>query len=123
MTRYILIDSNSGYVWGDTADLDGSARDETPEDAARRLDKNVGGRDAWNHAYTFHHSGRPHGNGYFIYRAAESFPIVADGQSAETIRAVQRDCAYLGFVCVDVATFCPLCGERLPQKPEHSCTR
>ena len=41
MPRFILIDNYSGYICGDTADLFGGAMDESPIDAAQRLDKSL----------------------------------------------------------------------------------
>jgi len=43
MTRYILIDNCSGYIFGDTADYAANMQSEiTPEGAARLLDKSIG---------------------------------------------------------------------------------
>lgn len=102
MARYILIDSDSGYIWGDTADFATDRQGEFDGAiciAARLLDESLGehGRayiDSWR---------RPDGaSGYFVYRAdvngSEAVPVVQDGQDQETIEAVERDCEYVGFV-------------------------
>ena len=48
MPRYILIDNNSGYIFGDSADFAaGNQSDLTPTEAARLMDESIGeyGRD------------------------------------------------------------------------------
>jgi hypothetical protein len=77
MARYILIDNASGYVCGDTANLPGGARDETPIAAAQRFDKSikeferfylpVGRQDLA--------SNEP---GYHVYRA-KAIAVITDG--------------------------------------------
>jgi hypothetical protein len=57
VTRYILMDNGDGRIWGDTADLDGPARDETPAEAAARLDQITVG-DKLPH---LHRGGAEHG--------------------------------------------------------------
>ena len=42
MSRYILIDNNSGYIFGDSADLNGKHYVGTPEEYAAALDRSVG---------------------------------------------------------------------------------
>ena len=94
MARYILIDNYSGYIWGDTGDLDGPARDESPIAAARRLDQHVGGepREYEEHGYGY----RPASNegAYHVYRAdiggSEAVALVHNGQDQEMIEAVER---------------------------------
>ena len=44
MARYILIDNYSGYIFGDTADINGRALQvDNPIDAARAFDEQVRG--------------------------------------------------------------------------------
>ena len=100
MARYILIDNSSGYVFGDTAVYAGGQSDLTPIAAARLLDESIGvyGREYVEHSINPHTTA----TGYHVYRAdisgSEVVAVVQDGQDAETIEAVQRDCQYLGFV-------------------------
>lgn len=42
MARYILIDSNSGYIWGDSADLGGKIFEGNAIQFARALDAWIG---------------------------------------------------------------------------------
>ena len=42
MSRYILIDNNSGCILGDSADLNGKHYVGTPEEYAAALDRSVG---------------------------------------------------------------------------------
>ena len=100
MSRYILIDNNSGYIFGDSADLNGKHYVGTPEEYAAALDRNVGevGR-----TYTLiNHNPRSAESGYHVYRAdvgdSEAVPVVRDVQNRDTIDAVRRDCRYVGFI-------------------------
>jgi len=100
MSRYILIDNNSGYIFGDSADLNGKHYVGTPEEYAAALDRNVGevGR-----TYTLiNHNPRSAERGYHVYRAdvgdSEAVPVVHDGQDQDAIDAVRRDCEYVGFI-------------------------
>src|SRR5690606_29312658 len=94
MPRYILIESNTGRIWADTADLPGwSESDQEPIAAARLIDERVGvpGRE-----YELFRSERsaPDGSGYHVWRAdvagRETLPVVTDGQDREMIAAVER---------------------------------
>jgi hypothetical protein len=99
MARYILIDNNSGYVFGDTADYASARSDLTPIEAARLLDESIGelGR-------TYRETANPRdtSTGYHVYRAdvrgSEAVPVVTDGQDQDYIESVQRDCEYVTFV-------------------------
>lgn len=103
MPRYIMIDDASGYVWGDTGDLDGPARDETPIEACRRLDASVGvyQRDYVEHGPRYRPAGQ---TAYHVYRAdvggSEVVPLVWDGQDAATIAEVERLCDPVAVVTV-----------------------
>lgn len=106
MARYIIIDHYSGYVFGDTGDLPPALMSEagqSPADACRVLDEHNG--VAHGCAYDERSVGyRPATNetAYMVYRAdvrgSEAVPIVADGQDAETIGAVVRDCELVAVV-------------------------
>jgi hypothetical protein len=41
MARYIFIDQNSGYIWGDSADIDGKIVTGTPVEVAAALDASL----------------------------------------------------------------------------------
>lgn len=104
MARYILIDTHSGYIFGDTADYAAGRQSDITSiaDAARMLDESIGevGR-----RYTTY-SSRPDGAaGYEVYRAdvggSESVGTIRDGQDQAMIDAVVSDCEYAGFVLCD----------------------
>ena len=100
MARYILIDNNSGYVFGDSADLDGKIFTGSPIEFAAALDQSIGehGRDY----EMVGHNPMTTETGYHVYRAdiggSEAVPVVQDGQDQEMIDAVVRDCRYEGFI-------------------------
>jgi hypothetical protein len=105
MARFIIIDQNSGYIYGDTGDLNGPARDETPSDACRRLDIHIAGSDAAECDYVEHGPNyQPAFNehAYHVFRAdidgSEAIPLVADGQDQATIETVERDCRKVAVV-------------------------
>ena len=112
--RLILIDNNSGFIFGDTANhrlgrlddwIDNNSDDigDTARLsllAARLLDDSIGehGRE-----YAFiARDPSDAGTGYLIFRAdidnSEILPIVTDGRDRETIGAVARGCRFEGFV-------------------------
>ena len=98
MARYIIIDRYSDYIFADTADLDGAARDETPIEACQRLDAWVG-----EDPTEFEYSEQPISEtAYEVYRAdlhgSEVVPVIQDGQDHETIAAVKTHCAFLTTV-------------------------
>jgi hypothetical protein len=104
--RLILIDNASGYIWGDSADFAASRSMESATDAARQLDESLG-----EHGRTYEEHGpryRPASNesAYHVYRAdidgseAVAVAVGHDGQDADTIEAVERDCEKLAVVVV-----------------------
>lgn len=102
MPRYILIESNTGRIWADTADLPGWGESgQEPVDAARLIDEHIG---APGREYELFRSERsaPDGGGYHVWRAGvagrETLPVVTDGQDREMIAAVERDCEYIGYI-------------------------
>jgi len=104
MARYIIQDAASGYIYGDTADLDGAARDETPIEAARRMDK---AEELDDREYEEVRELSGGDDGYLVYRAdvdgSEAVTVCIDGQDAEYIEAVERDCDLVAIIrCVDV---------------------
>jgi hypothetical protein len=97
MSRFILIDNSSGYIWGDSADLDGKIFSGTPMEFAAALDAHIG-----VHGRTYeevgHHALASNETGYHAYRAdvggSKAFPVVQDGQDREMIAAA-LDCEYV----------------------------
>lgn len=106
--RLILIDNNSGFIFGEfsTSDYTGihKTSDRNLIDAAKHVDAEIG---AQARIYTASGSA-PNSTqtGYHVYRAdvrgSEQVGAITDGQDAEMIEAVERDCEYFGFVsCAD----------------------
>jgi len=96
-TRYILIDNCSGYIFADTADLNGPPRDESPLEAVARFEDSIGAGSRSYHMISFN----PHStaDGYHVYRSDATVPAPCDnGQDNAAIEAVQQHCQYLGFV-------------------------
>jgi hypothetical protein len=103
--RIILIDNNSGYIFGDSADFAAGVQIESCEQAAQLLDESIG-----EHGRTYTHSSRADGSdrtGYHCYRAdidgSEAVALVQDGQDQETIDNVVSSCKYVGFVACERA--------------------
>lgn len=106
MPRYILIDNASGYIWGDSADLNGKIFTGSPEEFAEALDVSNGEH---GRSYTFGiRAPRDTSTGYHVYRAdvngSKAIPVVTDGQDQETIEAVTRNCTYQGYIEVSGPT-------------------
>jgi hypothetical protein len=100
MARYILIDNYSGFIWGDSADLNGKIFAGTALEFAKALDESNG-----EHGRTYEEQSRPDASnqiGYHVYRAdingSDAVTIVHDGQNQETIDAVTESCRYEGFI-------------------------
>ena len=105
MARYILIDNCSGYIFGDSADLNGHIFSGTPVEFAAALDASIG-----EHGRTYEdvsrHALASNETGYHVYRAdvdgSEAVAVVWDGQDQETIDAVVQDCEYVTTIrCQD----------------------
>lgn len=103
--RIILIDNNSGYIFGDSADLDGRAfshgtlsETDFALAFAEALDRSIGND---GRSYRIGNA-RDGGAGYHAYRAdvdgTDIVPIVHDGQSRQAIDAVESKCQRIGFV-------------------------
>jgi hypothetical protein len=112
--RLILIDNGSGYIFGDTADLprldastlDGLSWRAAAVCAAHALDVSIG---APGRTYSAEERNpRDTSTGYHVYRAdvrgSDAVPVFADGQDAEAIAAVERDCEYLAYVRIDAGS-------------------
>lgn len=98
MARYILIDNHTGYIWGDSADLNGQIFTGTALEFAKALDESLG-----EHGRSYEEVSRLDGrSGYSVYRAdingSDAVNVVFDGQDQETIEAVERDCQHLGYI-------------------------
>ena len=91
MARYILIDSSSGFIWGDSADLNGTPFDGSPIAFAEALDQSNGEHDRTYTEFSFGSAQRSGMSGYFVYRVDHEFPVVRDGQDQDTIDAVERE--------------------------------
>ena len=97
MTRLILIDNGSGCIFGDSADLNGKIFSGTAVEFARALDASNGEH---GRVYIEAHNPRNTSTGYHVYAATDAVPTVSDGQDANIIKAVERDCDYAGFVAI-----------------------
>ena len=99
--RYILIDNNSGFIFGDSADFAAGRQSDIdgPVDAARMLDESIG---VHGRRYVLHDHASAFATGYHVYYAdidgSEAVPVVQDGQDQDTIDEVERRCDYVGFV-------------------------
>jgi hypothetical protein len=110
MARFILIDNDSGYIWGDTLDLPLNASDlsgmdwrEAAETAARALDQHIGG--ARERTYVVEERNPADtSTGYHVYRVdvrgSDVIGAVFDGQDQETIDAVTEQGEYFAYVRV-----------------------
>lgn len=99
MARYILIDNASGYIWGDSADLEGQIFSGTPLEFAAALDHHVGTHTPRTYEDVSRSALASNETGYHVYRAdlngSEAVPVVQNGQDQEMIEAVERDCEYV----------------------------
>lgn len=99
MARYILIDNHSGYIFGDSADINGKIFDGTPCEVAQAIDESIG---EYGRSYEESDPDNSTVSGYHVYRAdidgSEAVGNIHDGQDQEMIAAVERDCEYVTFV-------------------------
>lgn len=102
MARYIGIDSNTGYIFFDTGDLDGAARQETPAEAVERFERFEDVRGGNSVTYIEHRRAPDGASGYHVYRAdidgSEAVAITQDGQDPDALEAVRSGCEYVRFV-------------------------
>jgi len=107
MARYILIDNCSGYIWGDSADLEGKIFNGTPVEYAKALDAHIDNSNNGRiYDETSRHALASNETGYHVFRAdvdgSEAIPVVHDGQDRDTIRAVWDICEYVTTIrCID----------------------
>lgn len=106
MARYILIDNASGYVFADSADLNGRIFTGTPAEFAAAFDASVQ-EPGRTYVEVSRRGLASNETGYHVYRAdvrgSEAVPVVQDGEDAETIAAVERDCEYVTTLRCDAA--------------------
>jgi hypothetical protein len=105
MARYIFIERNTGYIWGDSADINGKIVNGTPCEVAQALDESIGEHGPAEYWETY----QSDENGvYDVYRAdingSEAVAIIQNGQDQETIEAVIQDCEYVTSIARHVAT-------------------
>lgn len=106
MPRFILIDNGSGYIWGDSADLNGAIWRPTMDGIDAQAVEFATALDASNgepgRAYeVFQHPRAIASNqtGYHVYRSdvrgSDQIGHITDGQDQEMIDAVVHDCEYV----------------------------
>ena len=106
MARYILIDRHTGYIFGDSADIDGRIVTGTPCEVARALDESIGVH--WNGAAADYSETNRYvvDATYDVYRAdidgSEAVPVIVDGQDREMIKAVERHCRFVTSIRRDL---------------------
>jgi hypothetical protein len=96
--RFILIDHNTGVIFGDTAAYAPEEQSGlTPIAAARLLDEREVHHIGRSYALLAH-AAHDNSTGYEVYHADDAFPVASDGQHRDTIRRVIRYCEFIGFV-------------------------
>jgi hypothetical protein len=88
ISRYIAIEHNSGFIWGD-------ADEATPEAACARIEANFDFSritGAWERVPPI----RDTDGGYHVYEAPAGFPNIEDGQDQEMIERVVAECQHIG---------------------------
>jgi hypothetical protein len=104
MARYILIDNCSGYIFGDSADLNGRIFNGSPTEYAAALDASIGQHGRRYHVCDHRRELASNETGYHVYAAPEVLPAIDDGQDPELIEAVIRDCEYVTTIrCIDAS--------------------
>lgn len=96
MTRYIIVDNMSGYIWGDTAAIpEWATATPTPIEACRIVDKFNGdvGRQ-YKEVPRLHLTEL----GYKVYRPKNSDIEIGDGTDRRTINRVRRHCELAAIV-------------------------
>lgn len=98
MTRYIIVDNYTGFIWGDSVDFP-----KEPDDilsVCRMLDDEIG---SYEHGITYEKVSYFNGEfGYLVYDASipngNKIPTSYDGQDQEIIDTVTNNCTLLGYV-------------------------
>ncbi len=102
MARYILIKRHSGFVWGDSADLQGRPFVGTPTEFAQALDESYGefGRQYDEQPFATDHGDA---DGYLVFAPPADFPVVHDDDSRAGVTRVDIVCAPVCFIAVSQA--------------------
>jgi len=100
MAHYIIQDAYTGYIWGDTRDIDGKVYQAVDVVAAcRELDRSIGGAEGRVYSEVSRLSSD---TGYLVYRVdiggSDAVAVVHDGQNKETIKSVEDECDLVGYV-------------------------
>ena len=91
MTRYILIDHHTGYIWGDSYDFNATPTDY--KDAARLLDESLGdGPYKYEYCYQTDID-----KTYDVYDADDGL-VITDGQDQDQIDAVLEHSRFINSV-------------------------
>lgn len=97
--HYIIIDRNSGFIWGDTYEPWWKMDELPPVDpleAARSLDQSIS-NDASKLQYEITNKNDAKAT-YDIYVAKDYFPAVRDGQDQSMIDLVCKRCTFTASV-------------------------
>ena len=103
MPRYILIDNCSGYIWGDSADLNGAIFEGTPLEYAAALDASLGelGR---TYKEISKYELPSYADGSRVYRAdvhgSDAVAVVWDDQDQDTVYSAIKDCEYVTTILI-----------------------
>lgn len=101
MSRFILIDNKSGFIFGDTADYAAGESDLSPAGAARLLDLSIGEH---NRTYTELAEDPKDGQtGYEVYALDRPgvIDVVNEGQNQAFIADAISAGRYAGFVLIE----------------------
>ena len=95
-SRYILIDNCSGYIFGDSHDLNGQVFNGTPLEYVAALEAHIGNYEKMTYETCSAPEIASNEGGYHVYRVVQAgFPVVEDGTDPETIAAVVRRFPYV----------------------------
>jgi hypothetical protein len=87
-TRYIAIEHNSGFIWGDTVAA-------SPEAACEKIDRDADVMKPWA-TWESVPPIRDTDGGFHVYTAPEGFPVITDGQDQGLIERVEAECKHVG---------------------------
>ena len=99
MARYILIDNNSGFIFGDTKNINCSRTFKNPAEAAKMLDESIGEpASEYVEIYGDHDTSGKSGYGVYSADDIEDMTEVEDGTDQATIDKFCRKCVRICFV-------------------------
>lgn len=105
MARYIAIDNGSGFIFGDSADLNGKVWEgENPTDFVRALDESIG-----EYGRLYEEVSRLASNetGYRVYCADTDYvPVVQNGHYWKAVITVGADCQHIATIRCMAANEC-----------------